>query len=152
MLEDDSSLPPTALDYYSRSCDNCPICLDEPISIVVKAPIPPEPERVRSRAACLNALQFLADYCRASIDPADARTAAAAERLRLDAETFTVTMDGLCFSNLDPTAFRALEVLWSLFREKRRPISSRELCEEPGLTGKNLRREFACRASARSSG
>jgi hypothetical protein len=95
--------------------------------------------RHRPPAAALAALASAIDQVRIATPPATEP----AERLRFDPETVTVLLDGRPFEKLDPTAFRALEALWRLFREKRRPISSRELRKEAGLAGKNLRREFA---------
>jgi hypothetical protein len=60
-------------------------------------------------------------------------------RLILDKETFTITLDGHSFPDLDPVAFLIIEALWEA-----RPtgMSSGELEKLPGLCGKKFSREL----------
>jgi hypothetical protein len=63
-------------------------------------------------------------------------------RLHFDRDTSTVTLDGKKFASLDPVAFRILEAIWAIRKEKGTVVSSKELRAFPGLQGKHITREL----------
>jgi hypothetical protein len=60
-------------------------------------------------------------------------------RLNFDRESLTITLDGISYPGIDPTAFQLFE---EIHRGDGRPVSGRTLLQLPGCRGKKIPREL----------